>query len=166
MQALPISWLIRLAFIGLTFFSVTSSADTFSLIESKPISELWLNPGFLSYHFQREKGLNNENYGLGGEYRYSTVSSLTLGEIYNSDRKTSYYAGWYWQPIGVGPVRLGAVFGAMDGYPKMVNGGWFFAFIPTASYEYKNVGANLMYVPSYQDRLYGAISLQLKLKVY
>lgn len=152
--------------IGLIFISFTSSAGPFSIIESKPISELWLNPGLYSYHFQKDKGLNNNNLGLGGEYRYSTVSSVTLGAFNNSDRQTSRFAGWYWQPLGLGPVRLGAVVGAMDGYPKMVNSGWFFAAIPTASIEYKNIGANLMFVPSYKDRLYGAISLQLKLKLF
>jgi hypothetical protein len=155
-----------LACIGLVSLSFMSSAETFAIIESKPISELWLNPGFYSYHFQKDKGLNNNNFGLGGEYRYSTVSSVTLGMFYNSDRQTSRFAGWYWQPLGLGPVRFGAVFGAMDGYPKMVNGGWFFAAIPTASIEYKNIGANLMFVPSYKDRLYGAISLQLKFKYF
>jgi len=150
----------------LAAISCPTNAEIFSLVESKPISELWINPGFYSYHFQKEKGLNNSDFGLGGEYRLSTVGSLTLGLFNNSDRKNSHYAGWYWQPVGLGPVRLGAVVGAMDGYPKMVNGGWFFAVIPTASYEYKNVGANVLFVPSYQDRLYGAISFQLKLKVY
>ena len=158
--------LTKLAFIGLAAISFTSNAEIFSLIDSKPISEAWLNPGFYSYHFQREKGLNNNNLGFGGEYRYSTVSSVTLGFIDNSDRQTSRYVGWYWQPLGVGPARIGAVVGAMNGYPKMVNGGWFIAVIPTATIEYRNFGANLMVVPSYQDRLYGAISLQLKLKVY
>lgn len=155
-----------LACVGLASVSFTSGAETYVIIEPKPISELWLNPGLYSYHFQREKGFNNDNFGLGVEYRYSTVSSVTLGLFYNSDRQTSHYAGWYWQPLGLGPVRLGAVLGAMDGYPKMVNGGWFFAAIPTASIEHKNFGANLMFVPSYKDRLYGAISLQLKLKVF
>ena len=48
----------------------------------------------------------------------------------------------------------------------MLDGGWFIAVIPAASFEYKNVGANLMFVPSYKDRLYGAISLQLKFRVF
>lgn len=150
----------------MTAISCTSGAEVFSIIEPKPVTELWLNPGFYSYHFQRDKGLNNNNFGLGGEYRYSTVSSVTLGLINNSDRQTSHYVGWYWQPLGLGPVRFGAVLGAMDGYPKMLNGGWFLAAIPTASVEYKKMGANLMFVPSYRDRLYGAISLQLKFKVF
>jgi hypothetical protein len=160
------NWLKTLAYIGLVSIPLTSSAEIFSIIESKPISELWLNPGFYSYHFQREKGRNNNNLGVGGDYRFSTVSSLTLGIFDNSDRLTSRYVGWYWQPVGLGPVRFGAVVGTMDGYPFMVNGGWFFAFIPTASMEYKSVGANLTYVPSYKDRLYGAISLQLKFRVF
>jgi len=155
-----------LACLGLASISFTSNAETFSIIESKPISELWLNPGLYSYHFQKDKGLNNSNFGLGGEYRYSTVSSVTLGVFDNSDRQTSHYAGWYWQPLGLGPVRFGAVVGAIDGYPRMQNGGWFFAVIPTVSIEHKNIGANLMFIPSYKDRLYGAISLQLKLKLF
>ena len=152
--------------LGLASISLTSSAEIFSAIESKPISELWLNPGFYSHHFQTDKGLNNNNLGLGAEYRYSTTSSVTIGAFDNSDRQTSRYAGWYWQPLALGPVRLGAVVGAMDGYPKMKNGGWFFAAIPTASFEYQNFGANVAFVPGYKDRLYGAISLQLKLKVF
>jgi hypothetical protein len=152
--------------ISLVFIPLTSSAEIFSLIESRPLSELWLNPGFYSYHFDRDKGLNNNDFGLGGEYRYSAVSSITLGFFDNSNRKTSHYAGWYWQPVGLGPIRLGAVFGVLDGYPDMKNGDWFAAVIPTASIEYKNVGVNLLFVPSYQNRLYGALSLQLKLRVF
>jgi hypothetical protein len=165
---MPFDYLLKtMACIGLASISFASSADTFSIIEPKPVSEFWLNPGFYSYHFQKNKGLNDSNFGLGGEYRYSTVNSVALGVFDNSDRQTSRYAGWYWQPLGVGPAaRFGAVVGAIDGYPKMQNGGWFLAVIPTASIEYKNIGANLMFVPSYKDRLYGAISLQLKLKVF
>lgn len=158
-----------LFFIGLTLIPAISAAETlgfFTIVESKPISELWLNPGLYSYHFQKDQGLKNSNFGLGGEYRYSTVSSVTFGVFDNSDRQTSRYAGWYWQPLGLGPVRLGAVVGAIDGYPKMLNGGWFVAVIPTVSIEYKNIGANLLLIPGYKDRLYGAISLQLKLRVF
>jgi hypothetical protein len=146
--------------------SFADSPGLFVIVKHKPAQELWLNPGFYSYHFQKDKGLNNSNFGLGGEYRYSTVSSFTLGLFDNSDRQTSHYAGWYWQPIGIGPVRAGAVFGALDGYPNMLNGGWFLAAIPAASIEYHNFGANILFMPSYKNRLYGAISFQLKLRVY
>lgn len=143
-----------------------ANAETLDFVTAKPISELWLNAGFLSYHVQTDQGLNNRNFGLGGEYRYSTTSALTAGQFYNSDRQTSHYAGWYWQPLAVGSLRLGAVVGGFDGYPKMRNGGWFLAAIPVASFEYKNVGANIAFVPTYQNRLHGAVSLQLKVKLF
>ena len=56
--------------------------------------------------------------------------------------------------------------GGFNGYPRMRNGGWFVAAIPVASFEYRRFDVNLMIVPSYKDRLYGAVSVQLKLKVF
>ena len=156
--------------IGALFACLVGTAahaeDLFTTIDSKPLSELWLNPGFYSYHFQRDKGLNDSNPGLGAEYRVSTVASLTAGRFYNSDRMYSNYAGFYYQPFAIGPVRIGAVVGGFNGYPKMHDGGWFLAAIPMISYEYGRVGLNVAIVPSYKDRLYGAISFQLKFKVF
>jgi hypothetical protein len=146
--------------------STVRASDLIAEIESKPLSELWLNPGFYSYHFQRDKGLNDSNPGLGAEYRVSTVASVTAGRFYNSDRRYSNYAGIYYQPFAIGPVRIGAVAGGFSGYPKMHDGGWFLAAIPVASYEYGRIGVNLAFVPSYKDRLYGALSVQLKLKLF
>jgi hypothetical protein len=146
--------------------TTAETKNFFSWVESKPINELWLNPGFYSYHFNKNKGLENNNYGVGGDYRFSTVSALAIGVLHNSDKRISHYIGWYWQPVGVGPFRLGVVAGALNGYPNMLNGGWFIALIPSASVEYKNVGVNMLFTPGYKDRLYGAISLQLKLRVF
>jgi hypothetical protein len=140
-------------------------ADTFNTIESAPLNETWLNGGFYSYHFQRNKGLNDSNGGIGAEYRFSTVASVTAGRFYNSDRYYSNYIGAYYQPWSIGPVRIGAAIGAFDGYPKMRERGWFPAVIPTLSVEYQRVGLNLGIVPSYKDRLYGALSFQLKVKL-
>ena len=105
--------------LGATFaaLSFPALADTFTTIENKPLSELWVNPGFYSYHFQRDKGFDDTNPGFGAEYRFSTVASVTAGRFHNSDRQMSNYAGLYYQPWSVGPVRLGAVVGAIDGYP-------------------------------------------------
>jgi len=126
---------------------------------------VWINPGFYSMHFQKNIGLNDSNAGLGIEYRYSPVNALTAGFFNNSDWQTSHYLGWYWQPMALGPIRVGAVLGALDGYPKMQNGGWFPAAIPTLSYEYRRVGANVLLIPGYKDRLYGSVSIQLKFRV-
>ena len=135
-------------------------------IEPAPLRETWLNAGFLSYHFQRDKNLNGTNQGLGVEQRFSTVAALTAGRFYNSDRRFSNYAGVYYQPLAIGPLRFGAVIGGFNGYPKMRDGGWFLAAIPVVSMEYRSVGLNVAVVPSYKDRLYGALSFQLKLKVF
>lgn len=151
---------------GLVSIPATSSAEIFSITESMPTNELWLNPGFYSHHYQKNKGLNDRNRGLGAEYRYSTVSSFTLGEFDNSNGQAAHYLGWYWQPLRLGPVRLGAAIGALDGYPRMQGGGWFMAAIPAASLEYENVGVNMIFIPNIQDKVYGAISLQLKLKAF
>lgn len=150
----------------LACMSGTALADGFETIESKPLQEVWLNGGFYSYHFQRDKGLNDSNPGLGAEWRFSTVASATVGRFYNSDRAYSNYAGVYYQPWKIGPVRIGAVVGGFSGYPKMRDGGWFPAVIPTLSYEYERVGVNVAIVPSYKDRLYGALSIQLKIKAF
>jgi hypothetical protein len=46
----------------------------------------------------------------------------------------------------------------------MRDGGWFPAVVPTLTYE-QRVGVNVGMIPSYKDRLYGGISVKLKLKV-
>jgi hypothetical protein len=125
-----------------------------------------LNGGLLTYHYLTDTGLNNNNLGLGAEYRYSSIYSVTAGQFNNCDYQISHYAGWYWQPLAWGRVGLGAVISAFDGYPKMQNGGWFIAAIPVASMEFGSVGANIAIVPTYKDRLYGAVSLQIKLKLF
>lgn len=154
-------------FIGATFaaLSMPALADTFTVIESQPLSELWVNPGFYSYHFQRDKGFDDTNPGFGAEYRFSTVASVTAGRFHNSDRQMSNYAGVYYQPWAIGPVRLGAVVGGFNGYPKMRDGGWFLAAIPVISMEYQRVGVNFAIVPTYKERLHGAFSVQLKFKL-
>lgn len=146
----------------------SSSADTwgpFTLPESKPLHEIWINPGFYSYHFDIDNNLNNNNLGLGAEYRYSTVNSVTAGRFHNSDRQISSYAAWYWQPLALGSVRIGALLGAINGYPRAANGDWFLMAIPVASYEYRNVGINLTVVPTIKDTVYGSLTLQLKFKL-
>ncbi len=138
----------------------------FNVVESKPVSEFWLNPGFYSFHFKKKDQLNSSNFGLGGEYRFSTVSAVAVGGFRNSDWHSSRYVTWVWQPVAAGPVRLGAALGAIDGYPRMGNGGWFPAIVPVASVEYKRVGANLILIPTYKDKLYGSLSLQVKVKLF
>jgi hypothetical protein len=126
------------------------------------ISQVWINPGFYSLHFDRNKGLEDFNPGIGIEWPIDKAFSLTAGAFRNSDRKHSNYAGLYVMPFEFYGVKLGAVVGGFDGYPNTNNGGWFAALIPTAAIEAKHWGLNIAIVPSIKNRLYGAISFQLK----
>jgi hypothetical protein len=142
------------------------SSDFIRLIQPKEKSQLWINPGMASYHFQQEKNFNGANWGGGLEYRFNTVASVTAGRFYNSDRAYSNYAGVYYQPLAIGPIKLGAVFGGFNGYPQTNNGGWFAAALPALTWEGDLVGANLFIIPTIADRVHGAISLELKLKIW
>ena len=128
--------------------------------------ELWVATGFATYHFQSDLDLNGRNPGIGVEYRFVESVAVTAGRFYNSDRQHSRYIGVLYQPWSLGPVKLGAVLAAFDGYPKMHEGGWFLAPVPAVSYEYKKVGINVAVVPTYKDRLHGGISVQLKFKLW
>ncbi len=129
-------------------------------------NEVWIASGFATYHFDSDLDLNGSNPGVGLEYRFHQDAALTMGRFYNSDRQHSRYVGVNYQPWNIGPVRLGAVLAAFDGYPRMHDGGWFLAPVPSVSFEYQRVGVNVAIVPSYKERLHGGISVQLKFKVW
>ncbi len=125
-------------------------------------SRLWVNAGFYSAHFDSDKGLRNANPGIGLEYRIDPTWSATAGRFRNSNNADSSYVGVYVQPWTYAGVKLGAVAGAFNGYPNAYNGGWFPAVIPTATLESGHWGLNVALVPPLKDRLYGAVSFQLK----
>ena len=161
--------LILFAFITLASYhpnTTASTNDTSGLNAPLPAEGLWINAGFYSYHFDTERNLNNNNLGLGLEYRYSPENSITAGRFNNSNRQISTYAGLYWQPLTVGPIRLGGLFGVINGYQKANNGDWIPIILPVASYEYKHIGINLTLIPTYQDVIYGSLTLQLKVKLF
>ncbi len=127
---------------------------------------LWINPGFYAYHFQRDKGFRDNNYGLGAQYMLSPSSSVTAGLYRNSDNYESHYLGWIWQPLPLGRARLGMVAAAVDGYPKADNGRWFLSALPILSLDYRRFGVNFLVVPTYQNKVYGSFVTQLKLRVW
>ena len=129
-------------------------------------SRLWLNAGFYSAHFDSGKGLRNTNPGLGLEYKLDDTWSATAGRFINSDNAHSSYLGAYCQPWSVSGVRLGVVGGVFNGYPKAFDGGWFPAIIPVATWEGERFGLNVALVPPLKDRLYGAVSFQLKMRLH
>lgn len=152
----------KFAAFAITLFAYTAA----SAQESDQLHQVWLDTGFATYHFQKDLDLNGRNPGIGAEYRFTDSMAVTAGRFFNSDRQHSNYAGLYYQPWTVYGVKLGAVAGAFNGYPKMHDGGWFLAAIPAATFEYKRVGVNIAVVPTYKNRLHGGISMQLKFKLW
>ena len=128
-------------------------------------SRLWINAGFYSAHFDTDKGLRNANSGLGFEYRLNDSWSATAGRFTNSNNAHSNYVGAYYQPWTFAGAKLGVVGGAFNGYPKAFNGGWFPALIPVATWEGQRFGLNVALVPPLQNRLYGAVSFQIKVRL-
>lgn len=149
-------------------FSNICVADESVIKLIEPISKntLWLNPGLYSYHFDRNRDFNSINIGLGAEYQFSSVASITAGVYRNSYYQASSYLGSYWQPIQMGPVKLGLVAGIFNGYSNTNNGGWFPAALPAASVEGDLIGCNLIIIPTIPSRISGSLSLQLKFKVF
>ena len=151
------TWVHRISLFLLCCFS-TAHAEV-------DLSKAWFNVGFYSAHFDTDKGLRNANPGLGIEYALDDKWRVTAGQFINSDNAPSNYLGAYYQPWQVGDIKVGVVGGAFNGYPKAFNGGWFPAVLPVASWESGRVGLNVTLVPPLKDRLYGAISFQLKFRL-
>ena len=142
------------------------SSSWINAVEAKPKGEIWINPGMYSYHFQKDQNLNNNNWGVGLEYRFNKVASATIGNYKNSDSCHSSYAGIYYQPIAIGPLKVGIVAGGFKGYQSTNNGGWFPAVLPAITVEEGRFGVNVFFIPTVGDRVHGAVSVQLKIKLY
>ena len=98
-------------------------SETFSKL-SRP-QAVWINAGFYTLHFDQDKGLRNANPGLGLEWALNDTYALTVGGFKNSDHQHSNYLGLYVMPWRWESLKLGAVVGTFDGYPRANQGGWF-----------------------------------------
>ncbi|MGH8641361.1 MAG: hypothetical protein ACRET6_06605 [Burkholderiales bacterium] len=131
--------------------------------------QVWLNPGFYSYHFDRDADLRENNTGLGVEVLLAPDHGLMAGTFMNSNDARSYYAGYQWRPLHWQPphvhISAGIAISAIDGYPYR-DGGWFLSLLPLLIIESRWVGVNFSVVPTIKDRLNGAIAVQIKLRVW
>ena len=132
--------------------------------------QVWLNAGTLSYHFDRSEDFREDNIGFGAGVWLAERHAAMAGTFINSDGARSHYAAYQWRPLRwhAGDVWFGAglTVGGFDGYPRYRDGAWFPAVLPALSIEWGRIGANLYIVPTIPDRLDGALSLQLKLRVW
>ena len=162
-RAIPAT-LLRLIFGFLAGMSGAYAAD----IETQ--RQIWLNPGFFSWHFDSNKDFRQDNWGVGVEVVLAPDHAVMAGNYINSDGERSRYAAYQWRPLHWRPydvdVSAGIVLSVMDGYPRMNNGGWYVALLPLLAVEGKRVGANFSIVPTIKDKVDGAVVLQIKLRVW
>jgi hypothetical protein len=129
--------------------------------------QVWLDPGFFSYHF-KDADYQQDNYGFGVGVFVAPEHGFQAGTFINSNDERSHYAAYHWRPWGWNPagvsVRAGLAFGVMDGYSNTNNGHWFPVVLPVLSAEYGHLGANLLFAPHPHNG--SAIALQLRLRVW
>jgi hypothetical protein len=154
-------WLIALA---LPLAAFAARADEGPTTPAADAPSVWINVGGFSRHFNRQANYNERNFGFGLEWRHSPEVALMAGVYDNSLRKHSQYLAVNWQPWQIGPVKLGAAIGVLNGYPAIERGGTFFAALPMASIEGRRFGINLGVIPSMKN-VDGALLLQFKLRI-
>ncbi|MBI1892068.1 MAG: hypothetical protein HYS18_15590 [Burkholderiales bacterium] len=125
-------------------------------------TQFWMNFGGMSQHFKNANKFNQQNAGFGIEYALDKERSLVIGEYYNSVRGDTRYLGAAWKPLQFGPIKIGALAGMVDGYPKMRGGGFFPVVLPLLAFETRYVGLNLTVMPSIPGQVSGCVALQLK----
>lgn len=129
--------------------------------------QVWINPGLFSYHFDRDQGYREKNWGLGAEVLLARNHALMAGTFINSERERSRYFGYQWRPLHWQPrgvdVSAGVGFVAVDGYPGTNDKDWFIAPLPMVAVEYQRVGANFIFIP---HRKSAAVAVQFKLRVW
>lgn len=137
-----------------------------SSIQNCSASELWLNTGGVSYHFDRKKDFNETHAGLGVEWRANEDLSVMAGFHENSLNLRSRYASVQYQPLHIAGIRFGVSAGLLDGYPLKKGGGAFFAVIPMATFEGKTFGFNIGVIPDMPKQdVDGTVVIQLKWRI-
>lgn len=123
----------------------------------------FVSVGGASYHFERDLGHNEFNYGLGVERDRDESLSWSTGVYKNSIRRATFYglANWYpWAP-GQG-FRGGLSGGLMTGYHKSAVIG---TLMPTLEWRGGPVGVQAYVVPTIKPYVDGAVVFQLKFRI-
>ena len=138
-------------------------------VQDEQASQLWVTTGFRSYHFKRSANYNENNSGIGLEWRFNAERAISVGTYRNSVRDTTHYLHYVWTPWQLGPLRLGGAIGLIDGYPDLNDGKVSFSLIPAASWHFKvfshDAGLNLVYIPTIAQQVDGSLALQLKIRL-
>ncbi len=154
----------------LLFLPLLTTLPCVPVAAAEPFPRVWINPGIYSWHFERNRGLRETNPGLGAEYVRSREHVFMGGTFINSEKERTKYAGYQWRPlqwkIADATITGGIFLGALNGYPRFRNGGWFVVPLPIVAIEYGRIGANFTFVPEIKGQLYGAIAAQIRFRVW
>jgi len=124
-----------------------------------PAAEL-ISFGGASYHFERDLGYNEFNYGLGYERDLSEDLSVSGGVFKNSIRRAAYYALGNYYPIKLGAgFRLGVAFGGVSGYRHLAVAP---ALLPALEWRGGRLALQTYVIPTIKPRIDGAVVLQIK----
>lgn len=120
-------------------------------------SEWWMVESGISYHFDRTKDLNEENWGLGLEWQKDRTWAVIAGVYRNSYYRDSVYVGAAYTPFQWKYAKAGVIAGLVSGYEAGP-----FMLAPTLMVEVKGYGMNLLVIPPISKDVEGVVGLQLK----
>lgn len=131
----------------------------------------YANVNLRSVHLEKwaADSLNQDNFGLGAEYRANRTWGFMGGFYRNSYRRTTVYALGTWTPLHLGDrwsLDAGVAAGLATGYrvdevPTRPFMGAFLVRLNTPSH----VGLNLMIVPNSGHRSSGFVGFQLAIPI-
>lgn len=157
-----------LVFVGAAAWAAAAQAQ--AQAQPEHATQIWLNPGIYSMHFDSNKGLRDNNIGFGAEAILAKDHVLMAGTFINSNRARTRFGAYQWRPLhwqfSSFDVGAGIAIGAFDGYPNYRNGGWFVAPLPLLAIEGRMLGANISLIPTVKNRFDGALAIQVKLRVW
>jgi hypothetical protein len=84
--------------------------------EARADGAILVSPGGFSYHQDRAAGYNERNHGLSITYKRDAELAFSAGFYGNSIHRRAYFAAARFTPFAIGPLRAGAVVGAVTGY--------------------------------------------------
>lgn len=129
----------------------------FCMPASAADDSLWVMTGFNSWHNNEGHWHNRQNNdGIGLSYEMPHDLNIVAGTYIDSNNKRSNYLGATYQPLDILGIHLGVLGGYVSGY-RFVS--VIPPVIPFASYEYRRVGINLIWVPT----VLTAVQLKIKL---
>lgn len=121
------------------------------LVAALPLAALELSVPVGSYHFDRSRDWQEQNYGIGVEYR-----SWVAGYYRNSYDKDTVYAGYVWRPLQWGWLRAGLTTLLASGYDSPV------LVVPTVSVDGKWLAADFLMAPTL-GKASGFVGMQLRI---